>query len=436
MKVGPLSIGVLLVLASGLISAEPSNWPRWRGPNGDGVSTETGWNPKCLDGGAKVLWTANIGTGYSNIAISDGHLYAMGSGDVTHLAFACLDAATGKTIWMQRLMLGVGSQDPMSTPTVDGDRVYGTAQNGMLFCLNTADGRMLWKKGVGPDSSDEVRTFSLGYGRVSSPVVDGALLLINANMAGIALDKMDGRVVWDSGTHIANPLLPFAEAYATPVIADLEGRRAALFLGPASLSAVDTATGKAIWSYDHGEGVEVISDPLISGTVVYFSTSSRGTAVDLRKPRGLMSIIRPQKGPRVLWSGESLRGSIETPVAVEGYLYGTDWDRYVDSWNWHPVLTSDWWFRCVELKTGKVAWEKAMPWVSLSAAGGRLIMLSAKGILTIAEASPKGFSKLCNADVMGGADRPRLFVTPPVLCDGKIYVRNYAGDLICIDARK
>ena len=211
---------LLTLLAPAVVSADETGWPRWRGPNGDGVSAETVWNPKALEGGARVLWTATIGAGYSNVAISAGRLYAMGSGDVTHLAFVCRDAATGRTIWKRRLMVGFGGLDPMSTPSVDGDRVYGTAQNGMSFCLKTADGSLVWKKGVGPDSSDDVRTFSTGYGRASSLVVDGSLLFVNANLAGI--DKMNGRLVWNSGMHIANPLLPFAGVYATPVIVEVD----------------------------------------------------------------------------------------------------------------------------------------------------------------------------------------------------------------------
>jgi outer membrane protein assembly factor BamB len=429
-------VAAFLVLAAASVFAEAPAWPRWRGPNGDGVSTETGWNAKALEGGARVAWTADIGAGYSNVAISDGRLYAMGSGDVTHLAFLCLDAATGKTIWKQSLMLGVGSQDPMATPCVDADRVYGMAQNGALFCLKTADGTLVWQKRVGPDKGDDIRTFRIDYGRSCSPVVDGRILLLNVNIAGVALDKMDGRVIWDSGMKIANLLLPFAQPFATPVFADVDGKRAAILMGPGALSAVETTTGKVLWSVDHMEGVEVISDPIVAGTVVYFSTGSQGTAMDFEKRGGLLSFLRPQKIPRLIWSNQSLRGAIATPVLVHGYLYGTDWDRWVDSWNWHPVLNSDWMFRSVEMKTGKVAWEKAMPWVSVTAADGKLIMLAAKGTLSIAEASPKGLQVISGADVFGGANKPRLFVTPPVLCDGRIYVRNYAGDLICIDARK
>jgi hypothetical protein len=56
-------------------------------------------------------------------------------------------------------------------------------------------------------------------------------------------------------------------------------------------------------------------------------------------------------------------------------------------------------------------------------------------VLHIVEASPAGYRELSSADVLGGANRPRQFAVPPVLCGGRIYCRNYAGDLVCIDVR-
>ena len=81
-------------------------------------------------------------------------------------------------------------------------------------------------------------------------------------------------------------------------------------------------------------------------------------------------------------------------------------------------------------------WEKSMKTVSLTAADGKLIMLELNGTLRIAEASSSKFTEISSADVLGGAEKPRIFATHPVLCGGKIYCRNYAGDLICIDVSK
>jgi outer membrane protein assembly factor BamB len=90
-----LSIGLVAAVAAS--SQKAPGWPQWRGPNGDGVSAETGWNPAAL----KVLWKAEIGYGYSNVVIQDGRVYAMGAVPRKGLVFTCLDAVTGTVLWQQ-----------------------------------------------------------------------------------------------------------------------------------------------------------------------------------------------------------------------------------------------------------------------------------------------------------------------------------------------
>jgi hypothetical protein len=74
--------------------------------------------------------------------------------------------------------------------------------------------------------------------------------------------------------------------------------------------------------------------------------------------------------------------------------------------------------------------------ISLMAADGKLIILEADGTLRIAEATPTGYKEISSGDVLEGERKLRQFWTPPVLCNGKIYCRNFAGDLVCIDVSK
>ena len=141
---------LLLACLAAPAFSQSTDWPCWRGSNHDGVSTETDWNPEALKGGAKVLWTVNIGFGYSNIAIAKGRIYAMGlDGKTSNVAVHCLDAATGKAIWSNGAPGSIGFGD--STPAVDGDRMYGLSSFGSLFCLDAATGALKWRKSLGGD---------------------------------------------------------------------------------------------------------------------------------------------------------------------------------------------------------------------------------------------------------------------------------------------
>jgi hypothetical protein len=74
---GVLTVVLLLILAIGAEAGgkdEHYDWPHWRGPTRDGISQETEWDPEALSGGPRLLWHAEVGAGYSNVAIQDGHL--------------------------------------------------------------------------------------------------------------------------------------------------------------------------------------------------------------------------------------------------------------------------------------------------------------------------------------------------------------------------
>ena len=87
--------GISAIWAGFYTTAEAADWPNWRGPNYNGVSSETGWNATWPKGGPKVPWKKSIGTGFASIAVSNGRVYAMGNIDDKDILY-CLDAETGK----------------------------------------------------------------------------------------------------------------------------------------------------------------------------------------------------------------------------------------------------------------------------------------------------------------------------------------------------
>jgi outer membrane protein assembly factor BamB len=107
-------------------------------------------------------------------------------------------------------------------------------------------------------------------------------------------------------------------------------------------------------------------------------------------------------------------------VLLDGYLYGTDGDSGNDAQ-----------LKCLDWKTGEVKWtQKGIGTGGVIAADGKLIVLTSRGELIIAPASPEGFEPISRSQVLGGK-----CWTVPVLSHGRIFCRNAAGDLVCIDAR-
>jgi outer membrane protein assembly factor BamB len=144
-----------------------------------------------------------------------------------------------------------------------------------------------------------------------------------------------------------------------------------------------------------------------------------------------------ENGPRELWNNTELNTWSATAVMVGGYLYGMHGPpEFINFLSWDAMLRVDWPIRCIDATTGAVMWEKKVEPFSLMAADNRLIMLALDGTLRIAEAAPSSYNELSRTNVMEDEDKQRIFATPPALYSGKIYCRNFFGDLVCIDVSK
>jgi outer membrane protein assembly factor BamB len=406
---------ILSAYGSGESAEESFDWPCWRGPNHDGTTEESGWKPDALRGGAKVLWKANVGRGHSSIAIADGRLYTTGLVE-REVVVHCLDAVTGRDVW--RHSLDAGFQEPNSTPAVRGEDVYVLTADGILLCLKSKNGKIRWRKSLNAD----YKLQPTAQGWSTSPVVEGNLLLLNANKKQLGMDRKSGELVWSLDDE--KPRGSYG-TYASPVVFDHSGTRTVLFMGPGRLNAVIAESGEQLWSFPHNDRWHPIADPVVVGIRVFISLHEDCYMIEADGAQ-----------PRIIWEMPVLCSDIATSVIVDGYLYGTHFaDRYISTNDWHSMRRYDWPLRCVDIDTGAVIWQQNMEHSTLISADQKLILLGLKGTLRIAEATPAGYIELGRGDVSGGEERI-VFATPPVLCNGRIYCKNYLGDVICVDVRQ
>ncbi len=389
------------------VIADEYDWPRWRGPNGDGISIETDWNPEALAGGPKILWKVNVGVGHSNVAIRDNRLYTMGKVGSENVIF-CLNADTGEEIW--RHSLKEKYQESQSTPTIDGKYVYAITYEGIIVCLKAKNGKLQWKK----DLVNDFESPKSRFGFAPSPVIEGDLVILNAKTC-IALNKKTGAKVWITEMHEE---AMDTDYYATPVIYTYEGRRCVLIFNGRGLFSVDVKTGEKMWYYEWKiPGRPNAIDPVVFNNKVFIASAG-----DIGNENVCLEII--DNKPNVLWQNSNMGVSWTTPLLIKGYLYGSD------GWTGNIPL------RCLDFNTGNIKWEREMRVASLISADGKLIILEENGTLHIAEATPSSYQEISSCDVLEGEQKLRRFWTPAVLCNGKIYCRNYTGNLVCIDVSK
>jgi outer membrane protein assembly factor BamB len=404
MKLGHNRLIATLACATALpLATAASDWPRWRGPDLNGISRETGWTTLWPKEGPKQLWKANVGIGFSSVAVADGRLFTLGHANESDTVF-CFHAETGAMLWKHSYPCPLDAKyyegGPGSTPTVAADRVYTLSKRGHLFCFDAGRGTPIWQTNL----MTALGAAKPEWGFAGSPLVEDDLLLLNVGSAGTAVDRKTGRVVWTSGREMAG--------YATPVPWSYSGQRCALIFASKALVAVNAARGTELWRLPWVTRWNIsAADPNLAGDRVFISTFDQG---------GALWQLGPGK-PAELWRCPEMGNHFNSCVLVGDHLYGFDGNTDKP----HPEL------RCVSFQTGKVQWsQRGLGMGSLMAADAKLIILSDAGLLVVAEASPAAFKPLAQAQVLGGK-----CWTVPVLSNGRIYGRNAKGDLVCVDVR-
>ena len=406
-----LALVALVVNSTGV--ARAADWPQFLGPTRNGVyagnELATTW-PK---DGPPVVWQQKVGAGFSGPVVAEGRLilfHRVGSKAVVQ----AFDARTGKPGWSFEYATEYTDDfgfdpGPRSTPAIADGKVFTYGAEGTIHALDFATGKKLW-------SVAAQTQFSSGkgfFGRVCSPLVEGSAVLLNvggADGAGIvALDKDTGKLLWKASNEEAG--------YSSPSAATIRGKRHAFFFTRGNLTSVEPGTGKVHFEFPWRPAISAsvsAAVPLVIGDLVFVSASYQAGAVLLRIGDG---------APETVWSGDDiLSNQYATCVPRDGFLYGIE--GRVD----HAPGGS---LRCVELLTGKVRWsEDALGAPTVTLAGDQLLVLTDKGVLTLAPASPAGFKPTARAQIL-----PFTVRAHPAVADGFFYARS-KDKLVCVDLRK
>lgn len=387
-----------------------ADWPQWRGPNENGISAER--LPAKPDF-ATVLWQKKVGTGFSAVAVAEGRVFTLGHGgakDGGNETVWCFHSETGAELWRHSypapLIARFYEGGPGATPTVRGGKVFTYSKHGRLHCYNAATGEVVWQRDMlaeaGLDEPPE-------WGFACSPYfLNDDTLLIEAG-ATFAIDAATGRVRWKSQR--------FTPAYGTPKAFEAGGRKLLAVMKTEGLVVLHASNGATVATVDWKTSFDTTATtPIIHGSHIFISTGyDRGCA--------LFELAGDQL--KKTYEHKLLCNHMNNSVLIDGHLYGFDGTA-------HRGRPTE--FVCLELATGKEKW-RVPPAVGLgcgsvmATADGTLLILSERGELLTAPASPAEFKATARHQVLGG----RCW-TVPVLAHGRVYCRNARGDLVCVKA--
>ena len=395
-------------LAGAVLNAEVDNhntaeWAQWRGPNRDGISSETGFLKNWPEEGPKVLWHIPFGDGYSGISVAQGKVYTMAAeGDDEFVI--CLDVSNGEEVWRFRSGAKFTEQrgdGPRSMPTVHGDSVFALGAEGKLYALDAHNGTQLWAHNFVAEFDSKIPT----WGYSSSPLIEGNLVLVEAGgkdeQAIVAFNKKSGDVVWATHT---DPV-----GYSSPIAIDFGGVRQIIFLTSKTLLSLAPENGHIYWKYPWPEGINIATPIFIPDDKIFISASYDKGAV-------LLKMIANENGIGIeeAWKSRVMKNHFNSSVLQGDYLYGFD----------NAILT------CIEANTGEEQWQqRGFGKGSLLLADGYLIILGEGGKLALVEANPSEYREKALFQLFDDK-----CWTVPTLAGGRLYLRNQK-EMICLDLK-
>ncbi len=386
-----------------------ADWPQFLGPNRNGIAPETNLALAWPREGPKTLWKMKVGAGWSGPVISSNRLVLFHRLDDNEVV-EVLNATNGVRLWRQEYASGYRDdfgfdEGPRATPVVDGSRLITFGANGILNCWDFSSGTNRWRV----DTRQQFKGEKPYFGIACSPLVEGNAVILNiggGDGAGIvAFDVATGKTLWKTGNDEAS--------HSSPVAANVQGRRCVFVLARKGLAALEPG-GKLLWEFPWKPRIEAsvsAATPLIIGDQIFISASYGAGAALLR--------FNASK-PEVIWSGDDiLSNHYSTSVHHNGFLYGFD-GRQEQRCN----------LRCVELKTGKIRWSQDHFGAgTLMAVGDKLLILTERGELIAAPATPEKFSPGGRSQIIGSDARAH-----PALAHGLFYARDKSS-LVCVDLR-
>lgn len=412
---------VLLILILLGSPAWADDWPNWRGPQRNGVSTETDLPDTWSQEGENLAWKAPYG-GRSGPIILGNHLYlfnTVGADATLQERLMCFDAGTGAVLWEYRIKFSLSDVPPhrIAWASPVGDQrtgnVFVFSSGGTLLSLSQ-DGKLLWERSL----SEEFGLITTHGGRTVSPIIEDDLVIVSGLTANwgtlargghrfIAFDKTTGKTVW-----ISTPGgRPYDTTYSPPIAVEVEGTRLLIAGGSdGAVHAIKPQTGEPVWNYPlskRGMNTGIVVKGTIAiathgeenldssemGLMTAFSTASEGTIGE----------------NQIKWRKTGILGGYSSPVIDDNRIYQVD-----NSSN----------LRAFDIETGDELWSHNLATIQKSSpvlADKKLYVGSEDGKFFILRPGPEGIEVL-DEEQLGTEENPEPITGSPAVSGGRIFV--------------
>ena len=410
-------LSAFIILAS--ISAQGGDWPQFRGPNRDNISTETGllrtWPAK----GPKVLWKIPVCEGYAGAAIKDGRIY-LNDYDFNkkeHLVRS-ISLADGKDIWQWSYPVEIRPSHGITrtVPAVGQKLVFSLDPKCRFHALDIKTGKLVWQKNLVQDYKATIPGWYAGQ----NPLLDGDRVLVatGGDALVIAFDQATGKEVWRA----PNPGKDLM-SHTSLMPATIGGIKQFLYLTMNKVVGIASADGQLLWSSPFTGRMAVCPSPVSIGDGRIFVTSGYevgSVMYNVQKGTGGFIAQRLYELTSMQFNSE-----VHTPILYQNHLFAVSSKTRGR-------------FTCLGLD-GKIVWQSpvvsgdpgATRTFDLGAfmlADGMFFILDGKtGMLRFIEANIKQYKELGSTQILGSED----VWGPLALSNGKLVIRDMS-QMVCL----
>ena len=403
-----------------LTSVSAENWPQWRGPSANGISSETNlpvkWSPT-----ENITWRLPLPSWSGSTPIVWGESIFLNVAENGSLFLWAVDRNKGVPLWKQHLSDGDHRQrkQNMSTPSpvTDGRNVWVMTGTGILKAFDLS-GKELWMRDIQKDYG----RFGLNWGYGSSPMLYEDSLYVQV-LHGMKTDdpsyvlrisKATGRTIW----RVERPTIAQRESpdsYTTPAVVRSGDALELVITGGDAVTGHDLNTGKELWRADalnptNDLAYRIVASPVVHGELII--APSRERPMLAMKPGGRGDVA----SSHVMWSFNN-GPDVPTPVTDGKYVYVVN-DRGI-MW-------------CLDARTGSEIYgkQRLRPSTysgSFVMADGKLYITNEDGLTSVVRAGPK-------FEILAENNFDDYTLSSPAISDGQIFIRT-TGALWAIGKR-
>ena len=377
-------------------SVSSQDFSHWRGPDRNGIYPETGLMEKWPDGGPELLWHYDeLGPGHGSAAVTDSFIYV--SGVEEEFGFVVAFDYHGQIRWKTRYgKEWMESYDGVrTTPVVMQDRLYIFSGYGLLSCLQSKTGEILWQVDVLQEYAGE----NIKWGITENLLVfdDKVIVMPGGKRYNvIALDRFTGNLIWEC------PGKGEISAYNSPTVIDHNNRKIVVGHTENSILGIDALDGTLLWTYDQANKYSIHANtPVYSDGKLYVVTGTGKGGV-------LLQLNEDGTGITEIWTDENLDNKLGGVVVMNGRIYGSgDNNRK--------------WI-CLDWDSGKELYSTdALKKGNIIAAEGLLYWYCQSGDIALVKAEKDSFTIISQFKVPFGKDQHWAHA---VIHDKKLFIRH------------